>query len=154
MTKDYRDFLRPADPDGLQRWRKEAEQREAELAQAKRARQRIERSASLDDLRAELQREVAALRNQIDASHECLIAATGEALGDLRGEFFAETKKAIDKIQTELFGLVERRFGELMGRLDGFLPERPRGKDFRFAGERDDGALDLPNPLRRRLLDS
>jgi hypothetical protein len=54
-------------------------------------------------------------------------------------------------VQNELFSTVERRFGELMGRLDAFMPERPRAKDFKFAGEReDDGPLDLPNPLRPR----
>jgi hypothetical protein len=84
------------------------------------------------------------------------IEATGQALGEVH----AEIKAAIGKIERELFTLVERRFGALQGRLDAFMPDRPRPqpKDFRFAGERerDDGSVDLPNPLtpRRRVLDS
>jgi hypothetical protein len=69
-----------------------------------------------------------------------------------------EIKTAIGKIERELFTLIDRRFGELQGRLDAFMPDRPRPKDFKFAGEaRDDGPVDLPNPLvppRRRVLDS
>jgi len=155
MTDDYRNLLRLSDPDGLRRWREEVEQREQELARPKRVRQREERSASIEDLRAELQQEVASLRNALSAQHECQIAATGEALGDWGDKIVAHAEKLVGEVQRELFGLVERRFGELMGRLDGFLPERPR-RDFKFASERDDGPLDLPNPLtpRRRVLNS
>jgi hypothetical protein len=157
MSEDYRNWLRPADPDGLRRWREEAEQREQEIAHAKRQRQRAERSARIDELRAELHQHVADLRNELAAQHEVLIEATGQALGQITDKIATDLEASISKVQTELFGAIERRFGELMGRLDGFLPERPRPKDFKFAGERDgDGPLDLPNPLasRRRVLDS
>jgi hypothetical protein len=90
------------------------------------------------------------------SQHEVQVQATGQALGEVQNEIIAHTNDLIGKIEHKLFTLVERRFGELMGRLDGFLPERPRPKDFRFANERDDGPTDLPNPLtpRRRVLDS
>jgi hypothetical protein len=83
-----------------------------------------------------------------------------DAIGRALGETVNDLHAAITKVQNELFTLVERRFGELMGRLDGILPERPRPKDFKFAGERDagerdEGPVDLPNPLTaRRRLDS
>jgi hypothetical protein len=150
---DYRD-LRPARAEEMARERRELAERDAEWARARQQRQREERREqrdALDELRAELRDEVAKLRNELNAQHECQIAATGEALG----ETIKDMHDAIKKIETELFGLVERRFGELMGRLDGILPDSPRPKDFKFASERDD-VLDLPNPLspRRRVLDS
>jgi hypothetical protein len=65
-------------------------------------------------------------------------------------------RDAIKKVEHELFILVEKRFTELQTRLDVIMPERPRPKDFKFAGEHDEGLVDLPNPLtpRRRVLDS
>jgi hypothetical protein len=85
---------------------------------------------------------------------------TGQALGTASDKIVGEFETAIRKIEHDLFTTVDRRFGELQGRLDGLMSlERPRPKDFKFAGERerDDGPLDLPNPLtppRRRVLDS
>jgi hypothetical protein len=157
MTEDYRNWLRPADSDGLRRWREEAEQKEQEIARGRRQRARAERSASMEELRAELQQEVASLRAELKLAYETAIEATGTALGQVADKVATDLEATINKIQTELFGLVERRFGELTGRLDGFLPERPRPKDFKFAGERehdDSTVVDLPSPLRRRVLDS
>jgi hypothetical protein len=97
------------------------------------------------------------VQNDVAARYEVVMAAAGEALGQVQNEILNHVSDAINKVERELFALVERRFGELMGRLDGFLPEQPRPKDFKFAGERaDDGPVDLPNPFpaRRRTLDS
>jgi hypothetical protein len=104
-------------------------------------------------LRVELQQEVASLRNELHAQHECQIEATGQALGGTAKDLEATIKK----IEHELFSLVERRFAALEARLDIFMPESSRSKDFKFASERvggDGGAdvIDLPNPLRRRGL--
>ncbi|HVI63028.1 MAG TPA: hypothetical protein VM910_10655 [Bradyrhizobium sp.] len=62
----------------------------------------------------------------------------------------AHTEKLVRDIQNELTVAIERRFGELMGRLDAILPDNTRRaeKTFRFSSERDDGEIvDLPNPL-------
>jgi hypothetical protein len=153
---DYRD-LRNRDYDEQRRREgEELEERAREFERAKRQRQRSEQREqhdAIDALRNELRAEIAAMRSDVAARHEVIIGAAGEALGQTQAEILDHTRDAVAKVQNELFGLVERRFGELMGRLDAFMPERPRPKDFKFAGERDeDGPLDLPNPLPRRGL--
>jgi hypothetical protein len=61
----------------------------------------------------------------------------------------------VTQIEDQLFTLVERRFAELMGRIDAIAPDARRAKEFRFAAEKsndgDDAVVDLPNPLGRRL---
>jgi hypothetical protein len=64
----------------------------------------------------------------------------------------AHTEKLVRDIQNELQVAIERRFGEIMGRLDAILPDthsrsQPT-KDFKFSSERDDGDVvnDLPDP--------
>jgi hypothetical protein len=63
----------------------------------------------------------------------------------------------IREIEHDLLALVERRFGELTGRLDAIAPDaraRP-AKEFKFASEGSAEPLDLPNPIApRRRLDS
>jgi hypothetical protein len=149
MAEDYRDLHDRDFGEQRLRERRELEAQDAEFARAHRQRQREERReqySEIDALRDELRAEIADVRQDVEARYETLIKASGEALGDSINDMH----DAIKKIETELFGLVERRFGELMGRLDGILPEPPRPKDFKFAGERDDAPLDLPNPLKRR----
>jgi hypothetical protein len=60
----------------------------------------------------------------------------------------AHTEKLVRDIQNKLTVAIERRFGELMGRLDTILPDsRSRAeKTFKFSSERDDGINDLPDP--------
>jgi DNA anti-recombination protein RmuC len=154
---DYRDLRNRDFAEQCRREGEELEEQAREFERAKRQRQRSEQREqydALDALRDELQREVAALRAELHASHECQIEAGGIALGEMLEKVIDHSEKMVRKVEHELFSLVERRFGELRGRLDGLLlPERPRPKDFKFAGERDDGGpLDLPNPLPRRGL--
>ena len=100
-------------------------------------------------LRADMQHELANLRAEVHRLHEVVLAATGEALGKYGERIVDHAERAIKQIQSELFVLVERRFGELQGRLDAILPDtRSRSKAFRFANE-DDTVTDLPNPLRK-----
>jgi chromosome segregation ATPase len=146
---DYR-TLRPANAEQNLRDRRELEKRDAEWARARRQRQREEQRAQYSEIDA-LRAEIDALRQECDQRYDVQMAAIGRVLGEVTND----AHDAIKKMQNELFTLVERRFGELMGRLDGILPESSRGKEFRFAGERDDNSpVDLPNPLRRRMLDS
>jgi hypothetical protein len=157
---DYRELRDRSFSEQRMRERAELEGRDADWARARRQRQREEQRAQqseVDKLRSELQQEVANLRNELSAQHECQIAATGQALGEMLEKVVAHGEEMVRKVERELFALVERRFGKLMGRLDGILPESSRAKDFKFASERDnDGPLELPNPLspRRRVLDS
>ena len=100
-------------------------------------------------LRADMQHELANLRAEVHRLLEVVLAATGEALGKYGEKIVDHAERAIKQIQSELFVLVERRFGELQGRLDAILPDtRSRSKAFRFANE-DDTVTDLPNPLRK-----
>jgi hypothetical protein len=75
--------------------------------------------------------------------------ATGEALGTYGNRIADHTEKLVRDIQNELQVAIERRFGEIMGRLDAILPDTTRRaeKTFKFATE-DDGDIvnDLPNP--------
>jgi hypothetical protein len=157
MTEHF-DYRKLSDRDfAEQRLRegRELEERDAEWARAKRQRQREEqrtRRSEVDALRDELRAEIDVLRRDCDARYDVQMKAIGEVIG----ETVERADDAIKKVQNELFALVERRFGELIGRLEaiapGALKDPARGKDFRFAGERDDGPIDLPNPLRRREL--
>jgi hypothetical protein len=150
MAEDYRDLHDRGFGEQRLRERRELEERDAEWARAKRQRQREEQRVQHDAVDA-VRAEVDALRQECDQRYEGQMDAIGRALG----ETVNDLHDVIKQVQNELFALVERRFGELMGRLDGILPERPRPKDFKFAGERDDNSpVDLPNPLRRRTLDS
>ncbi len=58
----------------------------------------------------------------------------------------------IRRLQSEIWGSVERRLAELKARVDVVLDAKPRGS-FKFANERterDDEPVELPNPLRPR----
>jgi uncharacterized FlaG/YvyC family protein len=148
---DYRELRGRGFSEARMRERRELEARDGEFARARQQRQREERREqrdALEELRAELQDEVAKLRGELHAQHEVVIQATGEALG----ETVNDMRGAIKQIERELFTLVDRRFGELMGRIDAVAPEaRSRApKGFKFASEHDD-VVDLPNPLRKHI---
>jgi DNA anti-recombination protein RmuC len=135
--------------DAQQKWVDEANAADEERARCKRE-LKVEESARDDQLRAELQREIATLRAEMVQQSNLMLEAAGQALGDISNKILDRVEGAVDKIESELRILTERRFGEAMGRLDAILPDRPRPrptKDFRFANETDDGVVDLPNPL-------
>jgi hypothetical protein len=142
--------IRPDDP--LERYRDAAEKQEREFAAARRARARETRreqeSATVEQLRTEMQLELRAIRQQAAVQAE----AVGEALGAHGDKIVDHVEKLVKQTQSDLFIAIERRFGELMGRIDALLPDtRPRpqpAKEFRFANE-EGGAIDLPNPLKR-----
>jgi DNA repair exonuclease SbcCD ATPase subunit len=146
---DYRDLVNRDLAEQRRREGEELEEQAREFERAKRQRQREERReqhAAVDELRAEID----ALRRDYDRRYEVQM----EAIGQVIGETADHVADAIKKIQNELFGLVERRFGELIGRIEALTPGE-RSRNFKFANEPED-VVDLPNPLppRRRVLDS
>jgi hypothetical protein len=137
-----------ADPNGLEKWRDAAERQEREFAQARRRRDREQRAnerTAVDQLRAEMRRELSEIRRQAEVQVE----AVGEAIGECSDKTVDHVEKVIKQVESQLWVAIERRFGELMGRLDALLPDaRPRPQSAKFANERD-VVVDLPNPLRK-----
>jgi hypothetical protein len=120
-----------------------------------RARQR-QQDDEVDALRIEMRRELTNLREELERQYEIMMGATGEALGEYGNKIADHTEKLVRGIQNELQVAVERRFGELMGRLDAILPDtrsRAEKTPFKFATE-DDGDVvnDLPNPSTVRKM--
>jgi hypothetical protein len=140
--------LRPDDP--MVKWRRDANRQEEERRAATRERRQREEESVIEGLRIEMRQEIASLRAEMNQQRELVLEAAGQALGDISNKILDRVEGTVDKIESELRILTERRFGEAMGRLDAILPDRPRPrptKDFRFANETDDGVVDLPNPL-------
>src|SRR6516225_10367477 len=129
-----------------QRWIDDAERAEKERAAAKCETRRLDPTI-VDQLRAELQREITALRSEMAQQKELIFDAVGQALGEISNKVCDRFEASIDKLE----GDVRRCFGEAMGRIDALAPDaRPRARsDFKFSHERDDekGVIDLPNPL-------
>jgi DNA anti-recombination protein RmuC len=139
--------------DAQQKWVDEANAADEERARCKRE-LKLEESERDDQLRAELQREIATLRAEMVQQSNLMLEAAGQALGDISNKILDRVEGAVDKIESELRILTERRFGEAMGRLDALAgaPTRSQStKDFRFANERSDDVVDLPNPLVRKV---
>jgi hypothetical protein len=178
-TADYRQ-LRPADPDGLRKWRewyderdrrfeqarqleKQAQQREASMASEEVASVRAE----IENLRAEFEAggeaHRRALSEMTDAVCEAMDSLSNGAKGyvdrrlkeveisfwsglqdrsnALNGRIDSLHKHLNDvvgKLHNDLMALVERRFDGLQQRVDDVVAERPRGKNFKFAGEKED----------------
>jgi hypothetical protein len=153
-VSDYRDLRNRDFAEQRRREGEELEEQAREFERAKRQRQREERRGR-HDVVDELRAEIEAVRADVAARHECIIGAAGEALGQTQAEILNHVDGAIKKVQTELFDLVARKFGELIGRIEAMAPVE-RGRNFKFANEpdaRDDDApLELPNPLPRRGL--
>jgi hypothetical protein len=151
-----------ADPQGLERWREDAERREREFEHERRCERREQ--AELDSarevalLRAEvesLRNELTQVRGEVDQQHDITIEACGQALGEIRSQIIDQLETAVHNMHNQLFSLVERRYAEVMGRIDAIAPDRLRAnaKGFRFANERDedcDTAFELPNPVPPR----
>jgi hypothetical protein len=148
-----------ANPQGLERWREDAERREREFKQARRReqckQQEINSVREVALLRAEvenLRNELTQARGEINYWHDVAIEACGQALGEIRRHVFDQMQDT----HNELFSLIERRHAEVMGRIDATAPDRLRANKtgFRFANERNedcDTVVHLPNPLRRNV---
>jgi len=136
----------------LDRWRADNAQRAEERAHQRRTEERERRQHeeqnAVEQLRAEVQREIAHLRTEVHQLHEIALEAVGGALGEYGDKIVDHAEKRIKEFQLA----TERRYGELMGRIDALISGAPsRAKDFKFTNERDADSdpIDLPNPLRR-----
>jgi hypothetical protein len=132
-----------------QKWVDEANAAEEARARCKRE-TKLEERARDDLLRAELQREIATLRAEMTQQSNLMLEAAGQALGDISNKILDRVEGMVNRIESDL----RRRFGEAMGRIDAIAgaPTRSQStKDFRFANERSDDVVDLPNPLVRKV---
>jgi hypothetical protein len=138
----------------MEQYRREAAEQEERVARARRQREREERrerheSNAVAQLRAEMQVALADVRHKYEVQTE----AVGQAMGEMSDQTIERVEQLVKKTQSEMFVLVERRFGELMGRIDAIAVGEPRAraqpKDFKFVNEARDEILDLPNPLRK-----
>ena len=85
------------------------------------------------------------------AQHELQREVVGQVLGECVDESVNCTERAIQRLQSELWSTIERRFAELNARLDVLVSGgKARSEKFRFASEESPDVLDLPNPLPRR----
>lgn len=117
-----------------QRWIDDAERAEKERAAAKCETRRLDPTI-VDQLRAELQREITALRSEMAQQKELIFDAVGQALGEISNKVCDRFEASINKLE----GDVRRQFGEAMGRIDALAPDvRSRSKRYEFANERDD----------------
>jgi len=140
-----------------QRYVEEAERKMAGQRRAEeREQRRRERQSAVDRLRAEMREEIATLRAAVDEQREFLIEVVGTSLGEYGNKIFDRIEKMVDDALSELRITSERSYGELMGRLDAASPDTRsrsrRTKDFKFSNERDDSAVDQPNPLVRKTV--
>jgi hypothetical protein len=135
----------------LDKWRlhrsRDEDERDKERVRAR----QIEQS-EVEQLRAEMQRELAALRAEMVERHEAALEAAGEVVGQYADKTFELAERTIKAVRDLLTVTIERRFGELMGRIDAMLPDHRSQsrseKRFEFASEKDDSDLlnDLPSP--------
>jgi hypothetical protein len=152
------DHLRlfPDDPDPLLRYKAEAEQREAELAAARKREEREERRAESRQVTL-LRAEIENVRAEIEMRQDVVLDACGQCVGEYTNKIFDRVEGMIQSLQRELFALVERRFAETQARISLIAEGRsePKG-EFRFANEKSgddsDEPVDLPNPLPRRAI--
>jgi hypothetical protein len=141
--------LRPDDP--MVKWRRDAIRDGEARRAAERERQRCEELDAVAGLRAEMREEIANLRAEVYRLHEVAIEATGEGIGVYADKVIDRAEAMIREIRDLLTVAIERRFGELMGRMDALASgASPRSKGFKFANE-DDNVADLPNPLRKGM---
>jgi hypothetical protein len=123
---DYRDLHDRDFSEQRLRERRELEAQDAEFARAKRQRQREEQRAQyseIDQLRSELQQEIANLRNELSAQHECQIAATGEVKTKFSKSFttwFFPVGDDIHQIVVDWVNYLRRE--KLWGRDDPLFP--------------------------------
>jgi hypothetical protein len=140
----------------MEQYRREAAEQEEQVARARRQREREEqrirdKNGEVAQLRAEMQVVLADLRHKYEIQGE----AVGEALGEVADQLIERFEKAIKKVENDCLTALERRYGELMGRIDAIAGGEPRARsqprDFKFANEPRDDVTDLPNPLRGKM---
>jgi len=132
--------------DEHQRWIDEAEaadrERARNRAELKQQEEQARTQASIDELRAEVQREIAALRAEMAQQSNLMFEAAGQALGDISNRILDRVEVSVKQIEHDL----HRSFGEVQGCIDALMPGASAGS------KADEGPPDLPNPLDPRPL--
>jgi hypothetical protein len=144
---NYRD-LRPADPDGLRKWREDAEQEFAhERRQSEGEQRRVAEAAAASEC-ASLRAELEALRVELTKRRHAELTAIREVLAESIDEAIDQVVTLNKRLQMELWNLVKTQLGALQARVDGVLPDTKSA--FQVASERADEVSELPNPLPPR----
>ena len=120
----------------------ECARRQSELEQRRAA----EAAAASEcvSLRAELQ----ALRVELTERRHAELTVIREVLAERIDEVIDQIVMLNKRLQTELWNLVETRFGALQARVDGVLPDTKSA--FRVERERADEVSESPDPLPSR----
>jgi hypothetical protein len=143
-----------ADPDGLAKWRADAERQEEEFAQARRKREREERGAVATTDAARLRAELEAWRAKQTKVRQQEMAAVGEFIAECMDKVVDRFEEHSARMRNAIMDAIEARFTALEMQLRT-AESRAKGA-FQFAREKEDAGVivDLPNPLRPRQLDS
>jgi hypothetical protein len=83
------------------------------------------------------------LRGEMQIQRDVVCEVANEAIEKVADKILDEVERRIRDVESKLFTTVDRRFGELMGRIDGLLDSRRSFK--RFANETTADVADLPN---------
>ena len=155
MKENYADYrhLRPADPDGLQKWRDDNAQREEEFARQRRLeereRRRVAQAAAANEvaqLRSELEKRLIALEAENADLRDTLVDAMSATADGLNGimdqlDLSREQRDEIHQLKIEV-----AKLGSTLAEL---REQRAKGT-FHFSRERDAEVTELPNPLPPR----
>jgi hypothetical protein len=111
----------------------------------------VGREKEVELLRIEMWCELTRLRDEIEQQREVTSEAVGTVIGEYSDKIVDRAEKMVKEIRDMLTVSIERRFGELAGRIDAALPDhraRSTAREFRFSSERDDVDIvnDLPSP--------
>ena len=154
MKANYADYrnLRPADPDGLQKWREDNAQREEEFARERRREERAQRRAAEAVAATEcarLRAEIEALRIEMEERDDAVVRGLSEAMIEHLNEIVDDADRLVKRTINELYDKVDQRLTILEERIAATLPKGRR--EFQFARERDASEItELPNPLPPR----
>jgi hypothetical protein len=123
-------------------------------------RQQSAQRDAVERLRVEMWNELGNLRNELEQRFEARTEAVGTVIGESFDKVLDKAEQYTRDSQRDLFALVEKRFSELLARIDTIGSQAPREprKDFRFAGEekssRDDKTepVELPSGFLNKVL--
>jgi hypothetical protein len=121
---------------------------------SKRRRSAAKEQTAVAELRSEMHGEIARLRSELQAQHEISTEAVGTAIGQYGERVFADAEQLSREVQHDLVLLIEKRFAELLARINTIGSQTPneRKKDFRFANEPapENEPVDLPGGFLQR----
>jgi hypothetical protein len=115
---------------------------------SRRRRSAAKEQTAVAELRSEMHGEIARLRSELQAQHEISTEAVGTAIGQYGERVFADAEQLSREVQHELVLLIEKRFSELLTRIDTIgsqAPSEPR-KDFKFTSEQQAGDTKPADP--------